>query len=263
MTLQTPTLSMLDLAGTLTLPGVLAVAVLIGLGVWHARQADAGWPALMFGVLALAMAVHAVPGFHNPLIFDAVTLNPAARPFTLYVSVDKGLAGLCLLVFASRAGPHALSGAPLWRAVAVSGLATMGLVMGLGWWMGLVRPAPVWLSVPQWMEVAGPFLLVNLLITCVAEEAFFRGLLQGWLTRWLNRRLARQSPWVWMAVALPALLFGLMHLGGGWRYALLAGVAGFGYGVARHVTGRVGAAVAVHFALNATHFLFFTYPLLA
>jgi membrane protease YdiL (CAAX protease family) len=64
----------------------------------------------------------------------------------------------------------------------------------------------------------------------------------------------------WLAVTVSALLFGAAHLGGGVRYGILAGIAGIGYAWAYHRTQRIEAAILVHIALNAVHFIGFTYP---
>ena len=66
-----------------------------------------------------------------------------------------------------------------------------------------------------------------------------------------------------IALVFSAVLFGLAHLGGGLSYALAATVAGLGYGAAYLRTQRIEAAMAVHFSVNALHFLLFTYPRLA
>jgi hypothetical protein len=60
-----------------------------------------------------------------------------------------------------------------------------------------------------------------------------------------------------------ALLFGLAHAAGGWRYVLLATLAGTGYGLAYRRTVRIESAILAHFAVNVTHLLLFTYPALA
>jgi uncharacterized protein len=86
----------------------------------------------------------------------------------------------------------------------------------------------------------------------VAEEAFFRGLLQ--------HRLPGPRP---LAVAASALLFGLVHLPAGVAYAALATVLGFGCALVYERTRRIETAIAVHFAVNAVHFTGFTYPMLA
>jgi membrane protease YdiL (CAAX protease family) len=41
---------------------------------------------------------------------------------------------------------------------------------------------------------------------------------------------------------------------------MLATVAGFGYGIVYHRARSVEMSMLAHFALNATHFLLFTYP---
>jgi membrane protease YdiL (CAAX protease family) len=115
---------------------------------------------------------------------------------------------------------------------------------------GLVRPD---VKLPQ---VTLMFLAVNLFFTVVAEEAFFRGFLQARLASALGG--VRHGQWI--AVAGSALLFGAAHLAGGPLYAALAFIAGIGYAVAYQRTQRVEAAIVVHIALNAVHFIAFTYP---
>jgi hypothetical protein len=97
---------------------------------------------------------------------------------------------------------------------------------------------------------------VNLFFTCLSEEAFFRGFLQQELSR------IGGLPHIAALVALvvSALLFGLVHFAGGWTYVVAGIVAGLGSGWAYHRTQRIESAMAVHFGVNAVHFLLFTYP---
>ena len=55
----------------------------------------------------------------------------------------------------------------------------------------------------------------------------------------------------------------MAHLAGGITYVLLATVAGIGYGTAYHLTGRVEAGIVVHFLLNLSHLVLFSYPFVA
>jgi membrane protease YdiL (CAAX protease family) len=55
-------------------------------------------------------------------------------------------------------------------------------------------------------------------------------------------------------------LFGLPHFGGGTSYVIAAALAGLGYGWAFERTARIEASMAVHFGVNAVHFLLFVYP---
>jgi membrane protease YdiL (CAAX protease family) len=112
---------------------------------------------------------------------------------------------------------------------------------------------------PRWTPLFWVWAPVNLLLTCVSEEALFRGFLQ----REIGAALAGRANAASAAVAVSALAFGLAHAAGGWRYVLLATLAGAGYALAFQRSGRIEAAILTHFAVNATHFLLFTYPALA
>jgi hypothetical protein len=48
----------------------------------------------------------------------------------------------------------------------------------------------------------------------------------------------------------------------GTSYALVATIAGFGYGWIFHLTKRIEASILAHYLLNAIHVLFFTYPMI-
>jgi membrane protease YdiL (CAAX protease family) len=202
-------------------------------------------------LLALAMSLHLLPGFHNPMLLAQVQVSRDAPPFTQYLSFDKGAAGLLLLAaFAPRAAGARVVG----RALAigtVGGLATAAVVLGLACAAGVVHAD---LKLPAYTAA---FLGANLVLTCVAEEAFFRGLLQHRLQAVMHGRAAR-----WLPIVASAVLFGLAHAGGGAWMPLLAGIAGLGYGLAFARAGTIEAPIVAHFGLNAIHFLCFSYPAL-
>ena len=107
---------------------------------------------------------------------------------------------------------------------------------------------------------APAFLVANLFFTCVAEEAFFRP----------DPGTADAASPTAQAASLDvdrdrrlAALFGLAHAGGGVMWMLVATLAGFGYAAVYARTRTIEGAILVHFAVNAVHFLFFTYPALA
>ena len=101
------------------------------------------------------------------------------------------------------------------------------------------------------------FIAINLLFTCVAEEAFFRGLLQTKLTQIITaERLAILAPIV------TAIVFALAHFVGGINYVFVSAVAGFGYSYIFYKTQRLEWAILCHWLVNISHFFFFTYPML-
>lgn len=200
------------------------------------------------GAIALALALHLAPGFSNPKLLDQVELRSGAAPVTQFLNFDKGSAGLLLLAaFAPRFVTLKGAGNIVLQTAAV-GLATIIIVFGAGMALHFVRLDPM---VPAF---AASWLATNLFFTVIAEEAFFRGLLQ----EQLSRRLAAWSPLKWLPAAVSAVLFGLAHAGGGATYVLLTTLVGAGCAVAYALTRRIEAPVLVHFGVNAVLFLGFT-----
>lgn len=212
-------------------------------------------------VLAILLGVHGLPGFHNFLVIRDVVLSPGAAPYTQYLNFDKTAAGVLILGICYQAARHRegpgrslATTANLGRASVLSAVpiivANTGVLVVLSLAFGFLNFQPKWTPF-FWLWAS-----VNLLSTCMSEEAFFRGFLQRELQGWLTGR--SYGPWI--ALTVSAVAFGLSHIAGGWLYALLATVAGIGYGLAFQRTGRIEASILAHFTLNATHFLLFTYP---
>lgn len=215
----------------------------------HPRAVRASGHAL-FVTLAVALCLHWMPGFHNPHVIGPVRLTPDGVPFTMYLNLDKPLVAFwLLLVIPWIRRPHS------WRTSLAAGLACLLVTtlacLGLATLLHVVRWAP---KLPANSVL---WLLNNLVLVTLAEEALFRGYLQGGLTRLLRRRPQGE----WFALGAAAVLFGLAHAAGGWRWVLLATVAGTGYGFA-YRRGGLPAAMLAHVGLNAAQFFLFTYPML-
>ncbi|WP_431052331.1 lysostaphin resistance A-like protein [Roseateles sp. L2-2] len=242
--------------GQLTIVAMVPVAALAALA-WMAIEArhrprrEAVLMLLML-VIGFALALHLLPGFLNPTYL--ATTSDARPPTLKYLNFDKGVAGMLMLaVLASQQRrrsegvlPVPSPGLPGWAlwAVLVATLALPWLMAAIG---GLGRPAL------RWPDNAGLFLAANLFLTCVAEEAAFRGVIQGLLARRLGTDLRTMNGW--LPVLLAAVLFGLAHAAGGTAYVALAMLAGLGYGLAYTLSGRIEVAILLHFALNALVFL--------
>lgn len=259
----------------------LAACVGCVLGYWracaqfNARQmcattstaAPQRWPQrlwlLVLMLLCIAIGMHKMPGFHNILLLDQVQVSQDAITFTLYANFDKGVVGVLLLLLlwplslwrsrAASTAPELSYDRLVWRAVwpvfplAFLGSELLAVACGLLTWD------------PKLPSYTLTFLAVNLFLTCVAEEVFFRGLLQTSLQQWLQQRA-----WpLWPAAVIIGAVFGAAHLAGGIPYALAVTIAGTGYGLMYLRSGRIEVAILGHFALNALHFLLFSYPMLA
>ncbi len=241
-------------AGILALPALAALGLLV-LFAWLATRPAAGRArrtvfTTLSALLALALAMHLVPGFRNPLLLSGAHFSPDSAPFTQYANFDKGAVGLVLLaLFCRRCQSWRELGAALRLALPLA-LAMALVLLGAALALGYLRPDP---KLPAYTAT---FLAINLFLTCVAEEAFFRGLLQERLAG----ALAGVRGGVPLAVLASGLLFGAAHAGGGPLLMALAGAAGLGYAYAYAATKRIEAPIVAHFAFNAIHFIGFTYP---
>ncbi|MDW5415040.1 CPBP family intramembrane glutamic endopeptidase [Iodobacter sp. CM08] len=239
--------------GVLGLVGLLLVLVLalalLGAGCDWLPKVFRLALGVVAALLALALAMHKLPGFSNLLLFKDVQLSGDALPFTLYANFDKGIAGLLLLaVFCHKA----------------QNLVELKIDFRRSWW--LVFITILLLSIVgllsqffrfdfKFPTATAVFVVVNLLLTCVAEEAFFRGFVQESLHRLSSKPLGSV-----LAVGASALLFGLAHLAGGAMYMALASLAGLGYAMVYQQSRRIEMAILLHFGFNLIHFLCFTYP---
>jgi len=215
------------------------------------------WVRISTGVgivlLATGLCAHKIPGFSNPVILSGVLLSVDAIPYTKYLNFDKSIVGLFLLGFGSIRIRHLRELLFLFRKGFPAAILTIGIVMIFSFLLGYTRFDPKWPSfIIFWM-------LTNLLMTCLAEEALFRLFIQNRLINFFARFRIRPQWGIFIA----ACLFGMAHFQGGMKYVFLATVAGMGYGWTYYNTNHIEGSILTHFFLNTVHILFFTYPALA
>jgi membrane protease YdiL (CAAX protease family) len=202
-----------------------------------------GWSVVI--IWCVMLFVHLIPGFNNLQVLDKVTAGPLSAPFSMYLNLDKPLALFALfLAYPFLLGSEAKGRVKPALLVMIPLLSLLPIAAMLG----ALKPE---LSLPSWWWL---FVLNNLILTCVAEEALFRGLVQQSLSRRFDWRLG---------LVIASILFGLAHFAGGPLLMAFATLAGLGYGLVFHFTGRLWCAVLAHFLFNFCHLVFFTYPILA
>lgn len=201
--------------------------------------------------LSAVLMLHLFPGFANLKAVDGIKLDQDTIPYSLYLNFDKTSVGffLLLLIPLSRTKKE-------WKKVLTTGvvLGTIAIatLMLLSYLFQYVHFS---LKLPHFSLL---YLLSNLLSTCVAEEAFFRGFLLEQLSKGLNVREPRK-----LALLITSIIFGLAHFPGGVVYVLIATIAGLFYGASYLFTKRIEAAILTHFLVNTAHFFFFSFPALA
>jgi len=214
-----------------------------------------------FIITGIALALHYLPGFNNLPIIINEQISKDAITYSLYANVDKGIAGLLLSAYffkklnnSSASSNHTSTLRVNWLNLKQPFFITISTIIStliLALLLGLVDFNP---KIPNfWFE----FIVINLLFTCVAEEALFRGILQTRLSRQLSKtRVAVLAPMI------IACIFAAAHFIGGLNYVLVSLVAGFGYGYIFYKTQRLEWAILCHWLVNLCHFFLFTYPML-
>jgi len=237
--------------------GMLYLVVMSALALL-VPKARSGWPrGLLLAqlvIMALAVFSHQLPWFHAPLIADDLIWKAGSAPYDLYLNYHKGAAGLCLLV-AMAGWRQKVPEQELLRNQRHLLLIIVPIVIafGLALYAGLVQ----W----EWGVNSGLYGFValwavsNLMFTCVAEEVLFRGVIQRGL---LFFNAGRINPWI--VVMGVSVLFGLVHFAGGPVFMLVAAMMGFAYGAIYYLSGRLLYSILLHFGVNLTHMMFFTYP---
>ena len=198
-------------------------------------------------ILSLSLGFHLIPGFQGWIVIEPVQIGEGAT-YEKWISFDKFSAAFLI---AALALPNLLR-KPDWYELIKPWwiyLITLVMVFALGGWSEYI----VW--DPKWTELFFIWALLNI-VTCFTEEVFFRGYIQGELAQKLSPYRHGHHLAIWIA----ALLFGLAHIGGGVLYVGLASIAGLGYGYVYYRSKRIEASILLHFMVNSTHFLLFSYP---
>lgn len=97
--------------------------------------------------------------------------------------------------------------------------------------------------------------VINLLVVCIAEEGFFRWVLQRGLGTWLKKL-------PWLATVIVTLLFVTAHTAWAASPLMLAlvGLAGLGYALVWQLRGSFWACVLTHWGVNLLHMTLLKYP---
>ncbi len=124
----------------------------------------------------------------------------------------------------------------------------------LAWWIGFAKPHTPTSGIEKTLTLLVLTFFGTLWVLALGEEFFFRGLLQQWMTSWLNSK--------WAGLIATSLLFGSVHLWRGsfpnWRFALLAAVAGVFYGLAFRQASSIRASMVTHALTVTTLTVFFS-----
>lgn len=205
--------------------------------------------ALSIFVLSLIFLLHKATGYNNVLMFDNIVLKQNSVPFTQYLNLDKGILGFILLMFIVPK-PKTLSVKIMPSIMLVFAVLTIAC-LNLALLMQLVE------FDFKLLPMAFAWSCTNLFLTCLVEEAFFRGFIQQQC-----QSLSKKMMWQYLCILLSGLLFGLAHFPAGMTYTSIAVVMGSVYAYAYWKSNNIMLPIALHFAFNCIHFFCFSYPYL-
>lgn len=202
----------------------------------------------IIGILALIFSYHIVKGITNLQVTPPNIVSDGAYPFSLWLNLDTIIASLGILLFAGVSKPNK----PALPKVLFTYLIATTIVALLALALNVVR---IDIKLPEFWA---SWLIINLLISCVFEEVFFRYFVQGSLQRVLSSYNYGDI----IALIVATTLFTAKHFPGPPNYLITVFVAGLFYGYTYKITNRIEASIVLHFLINTLHFFFFSYPIL-
>ncbi|MCF6436703.1 CPBP family glutamic-type intramembrane protease [Pseudoalteromonas sp. MMG022] len=201
-------------------------------------------------IACIVLAAHQVPGFNNLLVLEQVQKSSNSLPFDLYFNFDKSAVLFVLLLLSpallQNNGALITVGEKYQTKLRAVFILLFSLILASAWSLELIM---LHLHLPSWWWI---FAINNLVVTCVVEEAFFRGYIQSKLSALINP---------YYALLISSVLFGIAHFAGGMEYMLVATLAGVLYGAVYAFTGKLYWAIITHFLINFVHLALFTYPI--
>lgn len=237
-----------------------ALLLPFAIGLYYLATTDGSRKALIAAILVptaligFFVAIFRPKGFSYPLIWNPGALYEGGEPFSLYVNLSKAIGGYLVVIWLGLGLRHhrsTLVGERSLLSQMVVALVGAGAILftafafyGVGW-----KP-----KVPDGILY---FVVVNLLVTVLSEEAFFRLMLQSQIERFFkNKRLG-----ICVGIVIASLLFALAHAGATGLVFFLFLFAGFIYAAVYAWTRSLLASMATHFGVNIAHILLLEYPL--
>lgn len=203
--------------------------------------------------ISLGLLTHKIPGFHNILYFDGITISSKSSPYTSYINFDKPLLVLLLLYYYNKRKLYETKFASAFIYGLLLGVVAAATLSILSVYAKFIK------FDPKMPEILGVWVVMNLVVV-IAEEAFFRGFLQTSLMFGLKKYKIPPTYAGFISVTIVSILFGLAHFAGGPTYMAISALAGLFYGYALYKTGMIESGILVHFLVNLTHICLFTYP---
>ena len=213
---------------------------------------------IYFGIIAITILSfsHKLPSIENIELLTNIKLSKNSSNFDLWLNFDKPLIAIFLLFFAYNP-PRKFSDykkifiqtirlfVPLF--IMLLALGTFGNFLVFDF------------KFPNF-QITFLWLIKMIFLTIFAEEFFFRFFIQNSvILLFKNSKYFSKNSQI-IGLIFTSIIFGLTHFSQGFIFILLATICGFFYGFIFIRTRYIEASILLHFLINFTHFIFFSYP---
>jgi len=206
-------------------------------------------------ILGILVGLYRPHDFNYPMVFSVEKFYEGGLPLSLYINVAKFFAGIIILYFLISYKTVAPAYIQSRLKQFAFSLVLAVLILSLAY---SVLDLQFYLKPLKYIFLFG---LVNLLVTCLAEETFMRLLLQAQIQKFIAGSIKQKFWQELIPLSITTFIFVLTHFVHGFNFILVFTVAGLCYGLVYSLTKNLWACIAVHFAVNIIHFSFLTYPL--
>jgi uncharacterized protein len=213
---------------------------------------------IYFGIFIITILsfLHQLPGINNIEFLTNIKLSKNSSNFDLWLNFDKPLIAIFLLFFIYNP-PRKFSD---YKNIFIQTLKLFAplliILLALGTYGNFLVFDPKFPS----FEITFLWLIKMIFLTIFAEEFFFRFFIQNSvILLFKNSKYFSKNPQI-IGLTFTSILFGLTHFSQGFIFILLATICGFFYGLIFIRTKYIEASILLHFLINLTHFIFFSYP---
>lgn len=210
--------------------------------------------AMLILIFAGIVMKNAVPLSKAIPIFEGIKFSLISAPFRMGINIEKAVCGIILTSYIIKKSKSFSD----WKTVFKEFIPVLIILV-----IVLLTPALLTNFIKFNFKIPNEIYLYianNLLLTCVAEEVFFRGFLQKKLFDIFSVNFKMKQAAPLLSILIAAALFAYFHLYSGVLMAAFSFIAAIGYGYAYQKSWKLESAILAHFGLNIVHFIFFTYP---
>lgn len=227
---------------------------------FYQKKSSAKYKFLIFFsifIITILSFAHLLPSFNNIEAIKNIRLSKNSSDLNLWLNFDKPLIAIFMLFFAYQTPRKLNDYKKIFLQTSKIFLPLSLVVIGIGMIGKFLVFDP---KLPNF-NITSLWLIKILFLTIFPEEFFFRFFLQNNIINLLKKsQFFKTKNYQIIGLIFTAIIFGLTHFSGGFSLVLLAIISGFGYGFVYMRTGYIESAILLHFLINLSHFLFFSYP---